>query len=212
MVLDVIILIIIVFTAVRYSYRGFALTVIRAGQWLATLLCAVLFTGDLRRYIDQHTPVGSVLRDMVSTHISDRVKESGAYQEIPRALQGLVSTGADAVSGKLASEIAGILLSVLAFLLIALAIKLICWGVAALFSKKHHHGAIGTLDTAAEFLLGFGLGIFYALLLLALLALLISVCSPGTASSLSALMKGSYISENLYRMNPLLSAFRSVLG
>ena len=75
MVLDVIILIIIVFTAVRSSYRGFALTVIRAGQWLATLLCAVLFTGDLRRYIDQHTPVGSVLRDMVSTHISDRVKE-----------------------------------------------------------------------------------------------------------------------------------------
>ena len=98
------------------------------------------------------------------------------------------------------------------YVLIALAIKLICWGVAALFSKKHHHGAIGTLDTAAGFLLGFGLGIFYALLLLALLALLISVCSPGTASSLSALMKGSYISENLYRMNPLLSAFRSVLG
>lgn len=212
MVLDILILIIIVFTAVRSSYRGFALTVIRVGQWLATLICAMLFTGDLRRYINRHTPVGSVLRDMVSTHISDRVRESNTYQEIPRALQGLVNTGADAVSDKLAAEIAGILLSVMAFLLIALAIKLICWAFAALFSKKHHRGAIGALDTAAGFALGFGLGIFYSLLLLALLALLISISSSGTAASLSALMKGSYISENLYRMNPLLSAARSILG
>lgn len=212
MILDILAVVILLFSIIGGARKGFARTCFSFMQWFICIIAGFFLCTPVKEYLSSHTTLDESIHNYVLDQIHTTIEESSPYQTIPDLFRSwLQGEGSDFIYGS-SANLTDIILSVLAFLLVILAVKIAGGLFILLFSKEYHDGAIGCLDSVLGFLFGAVRGV---LLLLILFALLVPVLTllPGTLSiALKTTLDQSMIATVLYDDNLLLVLLRDLFS
>ncbi len=216
MIIDGILLIFIVLTALRYGHRGFVVSVVSFAQWAGGLILGLLFFGRVRTWLADSTQIDERMTEFFTARFADGFGQTAGYDLIPKSMNGLAGEApvaaaqANSAAQAAASGLTRLILSVAAFFLIILAVKLAAWLICLPFRNKEG-GPLRAVDHAAGGFLGILIGIFLCLLSLALLSVLMGVLPEGAAVFLKKTLDASSFSGILYQQNPLLLMIGTLL-
>lgn len=202
--IDIAICIIVFISAMFYAHIGFARTVISAVQWVLCIACGIFFADDIKKFV-YDVGIGKNMEASIANILSDKASESGFMKSLPGLFKGWANSAADSASKEMASTFTGLILTVLAFLVIVLAVKLILFIITRLLSKEYHDGPLAFIDSAAGLVLGAALGVLYVFIALAILVLVMHWLPESSADAVRDYMDSSYFSGILYDNNPLLT-------
>ena len=212
MILDLLAVVILLFSMIGGAKKGFAKTCFSFMQWFICIVTGFFLCTPVKEYISSRTTLDEAIHNYILDQIDTTIEQSAPYQSIPDLFRSwLQGEGSDFIYGSAAS-LTDIVLTVLSFLLIILAVKIIGSLVVLLFSKEYHDGIIGCLDGILGFLFGAVRGV---LLLLIFFALLVPVLTllPGTLSTaLKTALDQSMIASVLYDGNLLLIFLRDLFA
>ena len=212
MILDLLAALILLFSIIGGARTGFAKTCVSFMQWFVCIIAGFFLCTPIKEYLISHTTLDESIYNYILDQINTTIEESAPYQSIPDLFRSwLQGEGNDFLYGSSAS-LTDIILTVLAFILIILSVKIVGGILVLLLSKDYHDGVIGCLDGVLGFLFGAVRGI---LLLLIIFALLVPVLTllPGTLSTaLKTAMDQSMIASVLYDDNLLLILLRDLFS
>lgn len=216
MVMDVLVLVVFIFTVFLSMHRGFTLTVINFLRCIASLLLAFLFCSDLRDFLENSTGLGAWTKEKLQQTIGDSAAESwqdtSLYQSLPELLRGHSDSLTSSLIDSGIDRVAWIFLGIFSFLLIVIAVNLVTAILIWIFSKKYSSGFFGFLDWVLGGIMGIVAGAFAVFLFLALLLPVVSLFSADLAESLTASFHASHFAGDLYDNNFLLLLFRDFLN
>lgn len=212
MILDILAVVILLFSIIGGARKGFARTCFSFMQWFICIIAGFFLCAPVKEYLCSHTTLDESIHNYILDQIHTTMEESSPYQSIPDLFSSwLQGEGSDFLYGSSAS-LTDIILTVLAFLLVILAVKIVGGLFILLFSKEYHDGVIGCLDGILGLLFGAVRGV---LLLLILFALLVPVLTllPGTLSlAMKTALDQSMIATVLYDDNLLLILLRDLFS
>ena len=212
MVMDIMVGIIFIGAVILSMRKGFALTVINFVRCIASIVLGVLFCDDVRDWLLEKTGLGLWIEETLQKRFADTLasawSETQLYQALPDMLQkeSLALTGS--LAGEGAASLSGMLLSILSFLLIVLAVAVVCTVLSHIFSKKYNGGFFGFLDWALGGVMGILSGLFYVYVFLAIIVPVTALFMPGLSETLMESFAESRIAGSLYDNNFLLLIFR----
>ncbi|MBR3755694.1 MAG: CvpA family protein [Firmicutes bacterium] len=212
MILDVLAVVILLFSMIGGARKGFAKTCFSFMQWFVCIIAGFFLCTPIKEYLCSHTDLDEAIHNYILDQIHTTIEKSAPYQSIPDLFRSwLQGEGGDFLYGSSAS-LTDIVLTVLAFLLMILAIKIVGGLVILLFSKEYHNGAIGCLDGILGLLFGVVRGILLLLLLFALLVPVLTLL-PGTLSiAVKGAVDQSMLASVLYDDNLLLILLRDLFS
>lgn len=212
MILDILAVVILLFSIIGGARKGFAKTCFSFMQWFICILAGFFLCAPIKEYLCAETTLDEALHNYILDQIDTTIEQSAPYQSVPDLFRSwLEGDGGDFIYGSAAS-LTDIILTVLSFLLIILAVKIAGGLLVRLFSKEYHDGVIGCLDGVLGFLFGVVRGI---LILLVFFALLVPVLTllPGTLSvAVKTALDQSMIASVLYDGNLLLILLRDLFS
>ena len=132
-------------------------------------------------------------------------KADESLVSIPGLFREWAGNTADYAAKETAQNITGFILMVLAFLAIILSIKLVLFLITHLLSKKYNDGPLAFIDSAGGMILGVILGVFYVLVILAVLVLVLHWLPQNTQDVIMDYLNRSYFTGIIYDNNPLLT-------
>lgn len=212
MVMDILVCLVILVSAVFGARKGFALTLVSFLQWFVCLILAVIFNGKVKELAYTYTQMDEHISKYFMDSMSDSVQNSGAYQAVPDLFGDWVQYGSTEAISAAAEQITSVIMTVLSFLAIVFLIKLISLMFTRLLSKKYHHGFIAFLDGVGGFIFGIARGAVYVLIGLAVLIPVLSFIWPDVAAPIFESLDNSRISGQLYDNNILLVAVRDLFS
>ncbi|MDD5922408.1 MAG: CvpA family protein, partial [Eubacteriales bacterium] len=169
MVMDLITVLILLLTAFHYAKKGIVRTILGAVSWVLCITLGFRFTDNIRSWLDENTGIGVLLRQSFAAKLTGSNENSELFSSLPNLIrEGIQQTEQNAVN-EIAEQLTTAVLSILAFFLIVLAVKIVISLISLLFSKKHQAGAVGTVDGIIGFAAGILIGCFLILLFYALL-------------------------------------------
>ena len=201
--IDIAICVIVFISAVCYAHIGFAKTVISMLQWIACIALGIFFTDDIKKFI-YDSGIGEGLEKLIASGLSDKVTDSKAVSAAPSLFRDWIGSAADYAAVEAAEGITSVILTVTAFLLIILAVKIALFAIAHLLSKEYHDGPIAFIDSFGGLIIGIVLGVLYVFIALTILVLVLQILPDSTADAVRGYLNGSYFSGLLYDNNPLL--------
>ena len=212
MILDVLAVVILLFSMIGGARKGFAKTCFSFMKWFVCIIAGFFLCTPIKEYLCSHTDLDEAIHNYILDQIHTTIEKSAPYQSIPDLFRSwLQGEGGDFLYGSSAS-LTDIVLTVLAFLLMILAIKIVGGLVILLFSKEYHNGAIGCLDGILGLLFGVVRGILLLLLLFALLVPVLTLL-PGTLSiAVKGAVDQSMLASVLYDDNLLLILLRDLFS
>ena len=199
---DIAVCVIVFVSAVCYAHIGFARTVISALQWVLCLVCGFLFSDDIKDFLYK-IGIGTRMEKSIAEAIAKKADES--LVSIPGLFREWAGNTADYAAKETAQNITGFILMVLAFLAIILSIKLVLFLITHLLSKKYNDGPLAFIDSAGGMILGLILGVFYVLVILAVLVLVLHWLPQNTQDVIMDYLNRSYFTGIIYDNNPLLT-------
>ena len=199
---DIAVCVIVFVSAVCYAHIGFARTVISALQWVLCLVCGFLFSDDIKDFLYK-IGIGTRMEKSIAEAIAKKADES--LVSIPGLFREWAGNTADYAAKETAQNITGFILMVLAFLAIILSIKLVFFLITHLLSKKYNDGPLAFIDSAGGMILGVILGVFYVLVILAVLVLVLHWLPQNTQDVIMDYLNRSYFTGIIYDNNPLLT-------
>ncbi len=199
---DIAVCVIVFVSAVCYAHIGFARTVISALQWVLCLVCGFLFSDDIKDFLYK-IGIGTRMEKSIAEAIAKKADES--LVSIPGLFREWAGNTADYAAKETAQNITGFILMVLAFLAIILSIKLVLFLITHLLSKKYNDGPLAFIDSAGGMILGVILGVFYVLVILAVLVLVLHWLPQNTQDVIMDYLNRSYFTGIIYDNNPLLT-------
>ena len=205
--IDIAICVIVFISAVCYAHIGFARTVISMLQWVACIALGIFFTDDVKNFI-YDSGIGPGLEKVIASGLADKAADSKAVSSAPSLFQGWIGSAADYAAAEAAEGITSVILTVTAFLLIILAVKIVLFMIVHLISKEYHDGPIAFIDSFGGLIIGIVLGVLYVFIALTILVLILQILPDGTADAIRGYLDGSYFSGLLYDNNPLLYMLR----
>lgn len=212
MILDILAAVILLLSILWGARKGFAKTCLSFTQWFICILAGFFLCTTVKERLIEHTTLDEAIHNYILDQVQTTIEASAPYQSMPDLFsQWIQDADNDFIYGSCAS-ITDIILTVLAFLLIILLVKIAGGLMILLVSKDYHDGVIGFLDGVLGFLFGAVRGI---LLLFILFALLVPVLTllPGTLSvALKTAMDQSMIASVLYDDNLLLILLRDLFS
>jgi ABC-type bacteriocin/lantibiotic exporter with double-glycine peptidase domain len=212
MVMDIITCCIVIATAVFYMRKGFALTVVSILQWFVCIVVGLLFCGRLKDLVVDKTPIDEALNSFFAKRFETSVTDTSAFQSVPKLFDSWMKDATVYISNTTAQGITSVVLSILCFLAIVIAIRIICWLFARLFSKKHHKGVIGFFDGLAGLALGVVMGFFFVLVVFALLVPVLSLLPASISAMINHSFDTSYFSGQIYDNNFLLELLKNLFN
>lgn len=212
LVIDIIVCLMVIISAVFGARKGFALTLISFIQWFVCIILAVLLNSYVKELVYKYTSIDETISGYFVKSMSGSVQGSSLYQAIPDLFSGWVRYSSDQAILTIADEITSVVMTVLSFLAIIFLIKLICLLFSRLLSKKYHKGFLGFLDGCGGFLLGTVRGAVYVLIGMTVLIPVLSFIWPDVANFVIKSMDSSEISGLLYDNNVLLIAVRDIFS
>lgn len=204
MILDIIIIVILIVPMALGMFRGFVYMLLHTLSWIGALVAAFFLTGPLSRLI-RDGAAGEALSGNISAKISDSLSFSDTLHEgLPDIISGGLKAASSGAADIFSEMITGVIVSVISFLLIIFAIKLI----ARLFIKPAARRRDVTILGSADKLLGLAVGFFQGVLMVfVFLALLIPVTGLASADMAQTIvdnLQESVIAGTLYDNNFLL--------
>ncbi len=211
-ILDILAAVILLFSIVQGARKGFAKTCVSFMQWFICIVAGFFLCTPIKEYLMDHTTLDEAIHNYIIDQIHTTIEESAPYQTVPDLFSSWLQRGEDSFLYGTSASLTDIVLTVLAFLLIILGVKIIGGILVLLFSKEHHKGLIGCMDG----LLGFGFGAVRGILLLLILfALFVPVLTllPGTlAITIKTALDQSMVASVLYDDNLLLILLRDLFS
>jgi len=207
-VVDGIILLFLLFTMIMGARRGFALTMIGFAQWFVCVILGFVFCGRVKGLLISYTSYDSFLKKHVSDYLQGSFTSSSTYKSMPSLFGNMLSDETQTMVSDLTQQIVSILLTISAFLIIVLGIKIICWLIVRLFSKKFHDGPMGCFDGMLGFIFGGIKGFIIVLIILAALVPVFGLIWPTLSKVAVAAIAKSQLGNYLYENNFLLIVIR----
>ena len=207
MFFDILILVIIVVFAVFGFRNGFLISLSRIGGWIGAIIVAFLYRQKVGDWLLAHTNfydqtqtrIQSVCDAFVQNYTSAGDPSSGA-SGFSATLGKIGSSLAQAA----AQQITAHLWTVIVFVGIVIAIKVVLFVLTLLLSKKFHAGMIGGIDGVAGLLFGLFSAVACILIVFALILPISYTFSAKTHDDIENAMNDSTIAKMIYENNPLL--------
>lgn len=208
LIIDIIALGVIVLSTVLGARKGFALTVVSFMQWFVCVILGFILCGTAKSFLMDYTELDDTIHDGVLSHIQSAVSESSTSLALPDLFHDWIDDGAAILAEDTAASITSSLMTVIGFLSVVFIIKVICFGLTRLFSRRYNDGITGFLDGFFGFLFGIARGLILLLLGFAVLVPVLSLVSPDLSESAVNAMENSYAASILYDDNMLLILVR----
>lgn len=207
--LDGIICIIVILSALMGARKGLGDTIIRLLGLAGGLLLAVMYGSDLSAYLLK-TPFRTTVYDKVYGIIRP---EQDSYS---KSLPGIIGEAADAAADKVAAEtsarITEALIGIIAFVLIVIAIWLAAYILRTMLKRGRKSSVlIGGTDSLLGLALGLVKGIIIACLFTAAFIPGVTLFAPLKVPEAISALQESHITKLIYEINPLLTALKGII-
>lgn len=207
MIIDVIAVIVIALAAVKYSRRGFIVSLISLIQWCAGLILGFFLSGNLAYYLTNNTSMDERIQKFIMEAFPT---ELSSIASGTKTIFGSFSEAENLTAKAAASRITSGIMNVIAFIIIILIIAIIASILKAALKPDHGRGFIGKTDMFAGLLVGIGLGIFYVLVLLAILKPVMEILPSTPENWITEQLSNSFFTGFLYQENPLISMIKQL--
>ena len=212
MTMDIIAGAIIIVSALVYARKGFALSVISVLQWFVGCMAGLLFCHDIGIYLAGKTSFGQSLYAKYDLMIQEGIENYPAIESIPKHFYGWVQDDAEYITDISPDMISSIVLTILAFVIITLVIRLLFILYSRFFIREHHHGIVAYIDTVCGVILGTLMGFFFIFLLFAFLYAWVGLTSPEQGMKILSTADSSSFSGDLFLNNPFIRLIRQILA
>lgn len=212
MAMDIAILAILILTIFMTMRRGFALSVVSFCKGFVSLIVAWIFCDDAADWLMNQTEIGVRTMAKITEGLSCKWESSDIYLALPDLFK---ENGGNEFSQSLildgSAKLAQILLTIVCFVLIVMALRLVLAIIGSAFSHKNNKGFTGKIDWFMGLLLGMILGVLYVFLFLALLVPVAGLIVPEHCQTIMGWLEESMIAGDLYNNNLLLILFRDLV-
>lgn len=206
MILDIIWLLVLLLSIVHCARRGLLLSIVNLLQWIISFALAIYFCSDFKAFLAGSTDIGQNL-DHAVTDLLSKQSDTSKYHFIPELFGNMTKESSEQYADTIISGATSIVLSIIAFLVILLACRLVFLLIIAGLRRHRdatRHTVLGTLSTIAGAILGAGLGFVYTLILMALAVPLVVILPDAASQALQSQLNESVICKLLYDDNFLL--------
>ena len=205
MIFDIIILIILVLTMVFGFRRGFVYSFIHTLGLIGSLAAALIFRKPVQGLIAERTMLDENLYNTIFDNVSTSLNSIlGPTDTLPLILTTKINNAADDTAAAVAQGLTDFALQVISFFAIFIVVKLLCYIIISIFSRRNNDGFVGFFDGLLGLIAGFIKGILIVFVFLALLAPGMNLMSPASAEIFMTALDNSYIAKTLYDANFLL--------
>lgn len=213
MIFDILIIFILAVSMVLGFRSGFLYACIHTVGWLLAVLMGFIWSPKLCILLNEKTKLPESLENAFYSRFSESFSTADeTLQQLPSILSSLIQRTETAFVSQAAQTMADLCLSILAFLLTALAVKLLLWVLTETLSRKQNHGFTGLADGILGLAAGFLRGVLIVFFGLALLVPLCSFLAPETSSSIMGTLSGSMFAKDLYDNNLLMLIVRDFIA
>lgn len=207
-IMDIVVCAVLLLSIIMGARKGAVMTVISFMQWFVCIILGFIFCDKVKALLIDYTTMDDWLNQYILNHIKTSIEESSPYQAMPDLFGSWVNDTSDSFIYGTSAAMTSTLMTVIAFLCIVFGIKIVCFGLVRLFSRKYHEGVVGFFDGFMGFLFGGVRGILYVFLLFAVLVPILGLVFPGLSEAVINSMDDSYIAGFLYNNNVLLILVR----
>ncbi len=211
MVLDIFVVIVIIVAAVLGYRQGFAKTLSHFGGWLISILMGILFFDNVRDLLVEHTDLDEFFYKNIYTSLAQKSAET-VNDTMPSLIRDSANAAGNSVASASAMGLTTIIMSIFAFLVIVLGIKIITWVFMHIFSKKHRKGMVGGIDGVLGIFMGIIKGVLIVVLVFALVVPLLNSAFPDFAKFFQESYKSAIIAPYFYDYNALLELMKKIFS
>ncbi|HKM28081.1 MAG TPA: CvpA family protein [Anaerovoracaceae bacterium] len=212
MVMDIIIAVILLASIILGVRGGFTHTVLNCMHWVVGLAVGFFFCDNVKDFLVEKTLIDDTINAKIASTMSASLAEDATYQSIPTLYSDSLDSAGDTFIYNAVLSMTGILMTIISFLLIIFAIKIICFFLNRLFSKKYNGGIVGFVDGFAGFVAGTVRGGILVLVFLALLVPILGLILPSLVPDVMEALDKSYVAGTLYDNNLLLVLIRDLFA
>lgn len=181
MIFDVIIIIILLYGAIRGFRRGFSRTIFSVIGWLISVLGAFIATPFVKEYLLQNTDYYDKLMPPEIT-----------FNSVPQIVENSIT-----------QITVNLLFTVGVFAICFIILKVLMWLIIALITKGDRKSFAGMADGFFGMVFGLLKSAIVACIFIACILPLSEIFAPNMTGSLEILLNGSCIAKLLYDNNPL---------
>ncbi len=205
MIFDIIIIIILVLTMVFGFRRGFVYSFMHTLGLIGSLAAAFVFNKPAQELLSEKTMLDESIYNTIFENVSSSLDSMlSPADTLPLILTDKINSAADDTAAMVSQGLTDFALQIISFFAIFLVIKLICYIVISVFSRRNNDGFTGFFDGLLGLIAGFIKGLLIVFVFLALLAPGMNLMSPASAEIFMAALDSSYIAKTLYDANFLL--------
>ncbi len=181
MIFDVLIIIILLYGAIRGFKRGFSRTIFSVIGWLISVLGAFIATPFVKEYLLQNT------------NYYDKLMPSDVtFSSVPHIVENNIT-----------QITVNLLFTVAVFAICFIVLKILMWLIIALITKGDRKSLTGMVDGFFGMIFGFLKSAIIACIFIACILPLTEIFAPNITGSLETLLNSSYIAKLLYDNNPI---------
>ena len=192
MPLDAVVAVIIIFSMVFGFRQGFVWSFLHMISWILSIVIAFAFAPKAEEYLLANTGLYGNIEKLLQERITEAVYFRGVAE----------------AAGNAAADF---LFTLISFLLVVFAVKLIFFVLVSLLSKKSHGGVRGFIDGILGLIMGFVKGVFIVSALLAIMIPALSLFDSGLVSIVQGWLDTSYFAGTLFDNNILVLIVRDFL-
>lgn len=198
--MDIFLISILLVSSVRGAQNGFAYTVKSFLSWFICMAAGIFGCSAVKELLISNTGINDYISDMALAC----AMQHHTAEELPDICAEWISPAMQNGEAELAQAITSLILTIISFLIIVIAVRLIFSICLHLFSKKYHKGVIGFTDGVLGMIFGLASGFFLILLLFIFFIPLFSLWFSGFASFIGNAMDNSILASVFYNNNILL--------
>jgi uncharacterized membrane protein required for colicin V production len=224
---------IVLIAAITGAAKGIGDTVFRLVGIAGGLVLSVLYSGKVAEYLTGtsintklHDHIYEIIRGNELNQVEAPVEDGGSglidtlvpqdnvYQNsLSKALGGIINDVADKTAEAAADKLTQVAISIMAFVLIILAVWLAVSLVRLIFKKLRDESiVIGGLDRIGGFALGIVRGLIVACVAIAALVPVTTLVAPLKVPAIIDALHSTYIAGIIYDINPVLFLVKLVLS
>ena len=211
MILDVIIAFIIIL-AMAFGFReGFFYTLLHMAGWIISIVAAFVLASKFKTFLLGNTDLYGRIHSSLANRFTDAISIDRISATLPTVLKDLIDSLTRQAAEAASTSVANLFFTLIAFLIVMSAIKLILFLLLLLLSKRHNGGARGIIDGILGLLMGFIKGVFAVSVLLAVMIPLTGLFDAALSRTLTGWLDSSYFAGTLYDNNILILIVRDFL-
>ncbi|MGN0703516.1 MAG: CvpA family protein [Lentihominibacter sp.] len=204
MIFDLIVLAFLIIPMAVGLYRGFVNMFMRALGWVLAVAAGFFLAGTAADYLGE-SAAGEQIRSGVLEKFSESADNAAAAADgLPDMLRGGIAFTAQSSAEIFAGLVSSMLITLTAFIIIVLFVKLLLHIAVKPASRRKKHSIVNASDRLLGLVAGFVEGILIAFLFLAVLVPVMNLSDPRTGAEIAQALENSYIAGTLYDNNLLL--------